>query len=119
MLQGNVQNVWVKHETPFHPADSGCYHFIVRSQQSQDGCMHFAYLQGLVISCVCKLQGKADGVLIDDNLGFSKERCISRLTEMQSYEYLIGHAKKHSPQLLLALQEAAEKTGRKSASVSL
>jgi hypothetical protein len=53
-------------------------------------------------------------------LGFSKERCISRLTEMQSFEYLIAHAKQHSPQLLLALEQAKARgesddadTGRK------
>ncbi len=51
--------------------------------------------------------------MIDDNLGFAKDRCISRLTEMQSYEYLIAHAKKHSPQLLLALHEAAANSGEK------
>lgn len=49
--------------------------------------------------------------VIDDNLGFSKDRCISRLTEMQSFEYLMAHAKKHSPELLLALQEAAARDG--------
>ena len=27
--------------------------------------------------------------VVDDNLGFSKERTISRLTEMQSEEYLL------------------------------
>ncbi|CAL8468725.1 g8265 [Coccomyxa elongata] len=52
-------------------------------------------------------QVNKDEDVIDDNLGFSKERCISRLTEMQSFEYLMAHAKKHSPELLLALQEAA------------
>ena len=51
---------------------------------------------------------QADGLedVVDDNLGFSKERCISRLVEMQSLEYLIRHAKRHSPSLLLALEEA-------------
>ncbi len=52
-----------------------------------------------------------DEVIVDDNLGFSKDRCISRLTEMQSFEYLMAHAKKHAPELLLALQEAAAKGG--------
>ena len=46
---------------------------------------------------------------VDDNLGFSKERCISRLTEMQSLEYLMRHAKRYSPSLLLALEEAQER----------
>ena len=55
------------------------------------------------------LQGAHDDDIIDDNLGFSKERCISRLTEMQSFEYLIEHAKQHSPQLLLALEQASNK----------
>jgi hypothetical protein len=44
--------------------------------------------------------------VVDDHLGFSKERCISRLVEMQSLEYLIRHARRHSPSLLLALEEA-------------
>ena len=47
--------------------------------------------------------------VVDDNLGFSKDRCVSRLTEMQSLPYLTAHARKHSPNLLLALEEAAQK----------
>jgi hypothetical protein len=67
-----------------------------------------------MLCCIWELfvQGSTDEDFIDDNLGFSKDRCISRLTEMQSYEYLIAHAKKHSPQLLLALQEAAPEDGK-------
>ena len=30
--------------------------------------------------------------VVDDNLGFAKERIISRLTEMQSHEYARAHA---------------------------
>jgi hypothetical protein len=33
---------------------------------------------------------------------------------MQSFEYLMAHAKKHSPELLLALQEAAARGGKAS-----
>ena len=43
--------------------------------------------------------------VVDDNLGFAKDRTISRLTEMQSAEYLRAHAKAHAPELLLALTE--------------
>ena len=43
--------------------------------------------------------------MVDDNLGFAKDRCISRLTEMQSREYLRAHAKAHAPELLHALEE--------------
>lgn len=43
--------------------------------------------------------------IVDDNLGFAKDRTISRLTEMQSDEYLEAHAQAHAPELLLALQE--------------
>ncbi|EFJ47611.1 hypothetical protein VOLCADRAFT_61252, partial [Volvox carteri f. nagariensis] len=43
-------------------------------------------------------------VVVDDNLGFSKDRTISRLTEMQSLEYLVHHARQHEPSLVLALQ---------------
>ncbi|CAL5221501.1 g3705 [Coccomyxa viridis] len=57
------------------------------------------------------MQGAHDDDIIDDNLGFSKERCISRLTEMQSFEYLIEHARQHSPQLMLALEQASKKGG--------
>ena len=42
---------------------------------------------------------------MDDNLGFVKDRTVSRLIEMQSTEYLIAHAQEHAPELLLALQE--------------
>jgi len=43
--------------------------------------------------------------IIDDNLGFAKDRTISRLIEMQSTEYLVAHAEMHASELLLALQE--------------
>ena len=58
--------------------------------------------------CCCR-QGDTDLELVDDNLGFSKDRCVSRLTEMQSLPYLTAHARKHSPNLLLALEEARQK----------
>ena len=45
--------------------------------------------------------------VVDDNLGFSKDRTVSRLIEMQSEEYLMAHAKLHAPELLLALEEKA------------
>ena len=52
------------------------------------------------------IQGEdAEDVIVDDQLAFSNERAISRLTEMQSLEYLVEHARKHAPELLLALQE--------------
>ena len=50
-----------------------------------------------------------EDVAVDDNLAFAKHRCISRLTEMQSLEYKIAHARAHSPMLLLALQEAQQR----------
>ncbi len=43
--------------------------------------------------------------MVDDNLGFAKDRTISRMTEMQSREYLLAHAKQHAPELLKALEE--------------
>lgn len=46
---------------------------------------------------------------VDDNLGFAKDRTISRLTEMQSLEYLLTHAHAHAPEYVLALEEAAAK----------
>lgn len=49
-----------------------------------------------------------DMVVVDDNLGFSKDRTVSRLTEMQSTEYLTAHAQAHAPELLLALKETAK-----------
>lgn len=65
--------------------------------------------QEVGLNTVPCLQGAHEDDLVDDNLGFSKERCISRLTEMQSFEYLIEHAKQHSPQLMLALEQASGK----------
>lgn len=44
-------------------------------------------------------------VIVDNNLGFSKDRTVSRLTEMQSKEYLRAHAQRHAPELLYALEE--------------
>lgn len=37
--------------------------------------------------------------------GFTKDRTISRLIEMQSREYLTHHAEAHAPELLLALYD--------------
>lgn len=37
---------------------------------------------------------------INDQLAFSKERCISRLIDMQSYEFALTHAGLHAPQLV-------------------
>jgi len=54
-------------------------------------------------------------IVVDDNLGFAKDRTISRLTEMQSLEYLIAHAKAHAPENLLALQEQQQKEAAKAA----
>jgi hypothetical protein len=47
-------------------------------------------------------------VVIDDNLGFAKDRTVSRLIEMQSDEYREQHALQRAPQLLSALHEAAK-----------
>ncbi|KAL3137749.1 hypothetical protein ABBQ38_005013 [Trebouxia sp. C0009 RCD-2024] len=47
-----------------------------------------------------------EALVVDDNLGFAKDRTISRLLEMQSREYLIVHAEHHAPELVLALKEA-------------
>ena len=47
--------------------------------------------------------------VVDDNLGFVKDRTVSRLTEMGSLEYLRGHAEIHAPQLMLAIREAMDR----------
>jgi hypothetical protein len=44
-------------------------------------------------------------MVVDDNLGFTKDRTVSRLIEMQSKEYLEQHAELRAPHLLLALKE--------------
>jgi hypothetical protein len=56
----------------------------------------------------------SEDVVVDDQLGFAKDRTISRLTEMQSVEYLLQHAKQRPElkHLVLALQEAQEKQRR-------
>lgn len=53
---------------------------------------------------------KSPDVIVDDNLGFAKDRTISRLTEMQSLEYQLQHAQQHAPENLLALEEAIAKS---------
>lgn len=53
-----------------------------------------------------------EALLVDDNLGFAKDRTISRLTEMQSAEYLKAHAQTHAPELLYALEEAEKRDKR-------
>ena len=53
---------------------------------------------------------ESQDVIVDDNLGFSKDRTISRLTEMQSLEYQLQHAQSHCPENVLALEEALAKS---------
>lgn len=47
-----------------------------------------------------------DGLCVDDNVGFAKDRTVSRLIEMQSLEYARAHAEEHAPELLPSLQAA-------------
>ena len=50
-----------------------------------------------------------DDSIVDDNLAFSKDRTISRLTEMGTKEYLLSHARRHAPCHVLALDEQQKK----------
>jgi peroxisome-assembly ATPase len=52
----------------------------------------------------------AEEMLVDDNLGFAKDRTVSRLAEMQTIEYAIAHAKRYDPALCLALEDARGRT---------
>lgn len=47
-------------------------------------------------------------VFVDPNLGFTKDRTISRLHEMQSQEYLLSFAERHARELLSHLKRASE-----------
>ena len=75
-----------------------------------------SYSSGHAASSGGGSSGSGGELVVDDNLGFAKDRTISRLTEMQSEEYLRAHAKAHAPELLLALAEgkaaAAAAAGR-------
>lgn len=62
---------------------------------------------------VAQDEEEQEALVVDDNLGFSKERSISRLAEMSgSLQYLINHAEQHAPELVLALKEAAAADSR-------
>lgn len=50
---------------------------------------------------------------VDDHLGFVKDRTVSRLLEMRTFEYAIEHAKKYQPDLLLPLKEVQSKVAAK------
>ena len=65
-------------------------------------------LFGRVISYAESRQRKGGDWVVDDSLSFAKERTVSRLIEMDSMEYLVDHANRHAPELLLALAEAEE-----------
>ena len=58
-------------------------------------------------------------LVVDDNLGFSKDRTVSRLTEMLSKEYLRAHAERHAPELLYALEEGEKEEERKRAKATV
>jgi predicted ATPase len=51
-------------------------------------------------------------VVIDDNLGFAKDRTISRMIEMQTMEYALAHSERNAPERKLALQELQLKLER-------
>ncbi|CAG9463157.1 unnamed protein product [Pedinophyceae sp. YPF-701] len=57
-------------------------------------------------------QAVVDDLVVDDNLGFVRDRTVSRLTEMGSLEFLRAHADLHAPELLLAIQEATRAAKR-------
>ena len=46
---------------------------------------------------------KVEELCVDDNVGFAKERTVSRLVEMQSIQYAREHAAKRAPELLPSL----------------
>lgn len=62
-----------------------------------------------VISYAESVEKEKGDWVVDDKLSFAKERTISRLVEMGSTEYLVEHANRHAPELLLALAEKQEK----------
>lgn len=66
-------------------------------------------LQMLIREVCMQSAEDQDKLVVDDNLGFAKDRTISRLLEMQSLEHLIAHAERHAPELVLALKEADKK----------
>jgi peroxisome-assembly ATPase len=54
-------------------------------------------------------RSNTDDLVVDDNLGFAKDRTVSRLTEMQTSEYAIAHAEMHDQALLSALGEVQQR----------
>jgi peroxisome-assembly ATPase len=75
-----------------------------------------AYAEELFQNVYTVEQGQALGAVLGENaivdgvLGFEKDRTRSRLTEMQTIEYAIAHAERHEPGLVMALQEAKERS---------
>lgn len=57
-------------------------------------------------------EANAEDVVIDDNLGFAKDRTISRLIEMQTLEYALAHSDRNQPEMKLALEEAQLKLAK-------
>jgi len=78
----------------------------VRVLCSAEGDVHQLFAH--VISHADSYGKDGESWVVDDNLSFAKERTISRLTEMESMEYLVEHANRHAPELLLALAEIEE-----------
>jgi peroxisome-assembly ATPase len=54
----------------------------------------------------------SEHVVVDDNLGFAKDRTISRLIEMQTIEYALAHSERNAPERKLALEEAQAKRAK-------
>jgi predicted ATPase len=86
-------------------------HISMSSSSSSSSSQRSMTLQQHGFSSSSSNSGGSDEVVVDDQLGFAKDRAISRLTEMQSIEYLLSHAKQRPElkHLVLALQEAQDK----------
>eukprot|EP00892_Ulva_mutabilis_P006663 jgi/Ulvmu1/4369/UM002_0094.1 len=50
---------------------------------------------------------------VDDHLGFVKDRTVSRLLEMRTFEYALAHAAKYEPDMLLPLKQVQSKAAQK------
>ena len=53
--------------------------------------------------------GGGGDLVVDDNLGFAKDRAVSRLIEMQTLEYAVAHARHRDATLLAALEDAQQR----------
>ena len=86
------------------------YEHRVKMLLSAEGYIEQLFANVVTVRQNAQRSGRSkEELVVDDNLGFAKDRIVSRLTEMQTLEYAVAHARMRDPSMVSALEEAMNK----------